>query len=120
MEKSNLWFKCSLGEVAKLKNGYAFKSEEYQNQGIPIVRISDINDGIVQIDKSKFIYQDAEFEKYTVETGDILIAMSGATTGKFGIYNATNKAYQNQRVGNLKPISELVTNKRFYIIYCTH
>ena len=77
MKKSNLWIKCSLGEVAKLKNGYAFKSEEYQNQGVPIVRISDINDGIVQVENSKFIYQDAEFEKYSVETGDILIAMSG-------------------------------------------
>ena len=119
MKKSNLWIKCTLGEVAKLKNGYAFKSEEYQNQGIPIVRISDIQDGIVQVDKSKFVYQDAEFEKYTVETGDILIAMSGATTGKFGIYNSTNKAYQNQRVGNLKPVSELGTNKRF-LYYLLH
>ncbi len=119
MGKRNQWARCTLGEIAKLKNGYAFKSQEYQNEGIPILRISDINDGIVQIENTKFIYQDVEFDKYTVKTGDILIAMSGATTGKFGIYNSTSKAYQNQRVGNLKPVSDSVVNKRF-LYYLLH
>lgn len=119
MLKNKLWVKCKLGEIAQLKNGYAFKSEEYKNEGIPIIRISDIKDGSVSIENSKLINQSLEFENYTIESGDILIAMSGATTGKFGIYNSTKKAYQNQRVGNLKPILETATDKifLFYLLY---
>lgn len=119
MLKNKLWVKCKLGEIAQLKNGYAFKSEEYKNEGIPIIRISDIKDGSVLIENSKLINQSLEFENYTIESGDILIAMSGATTGKFGIYNSTKKAYQNQRVGNLKPILETATDKifLFYLLY---
>lgn len=113
------WVSCLLGDILKLKNGYAFKSSEYQNEGIPIVRISDINDGIVDINKSKCILQNNDFENYTVDKGDILIAMSGATTGKFGIYNGDKKAYQNQRVGNLKLISDTQVNKKI-IYYLLH
>lgn len=45
--------------------------------------------------------------------------MSGATTGKFGIYESDEKAYQNQRVGNLIPHSVVNLNKRFifYLLY---
>jgi type I restriction enzyme S subunit len=113
------WVSCLLGDILKLKNGYAFKSSEYQDEGIPIVRISDINDGIVDINKSKCILQNDDFENYTVDKGDILIAMSGATTGKFGIYNGDKKAYQNQRVGNLKLLSDTQINKKI-IYYLLH
>jgi type I restriction enzyme S subunit len=41
-ELSKGWKKVSLGEVCKLKNGFAFKSTEYNSTGIPIIRISDI------------------------------------------------------------------------------
>ena len=119
MELTNRWVNCQLGDVVTLRNGYAFKSEEYQEQGVPIIRISDINDSVVEISNSKNIYQHEEFEKYTVNCGDILIAMSGATTGKFGIYKGVAKAYQNQRVGNLLLVSEANTNKKFvyYLLF---
>ena len=39
--------------------------------------------------------------------------MSGATTGKFGIYNSIRKAYQNQRVGNLKLNSKKIIDKKY-------
>ena len=119
MELTNRWVNCQLGDIVTLRNGYAFKSEEYQEHGVPIIRISDINDSVVEISNSKNIYQHEEFEKYTVNCGDILIAMSGATTGKFGIYKGIAKAYQNQRVGNLLLVSEANTNKTFiyYLLF---
>lgn len=119
MDSNSRWVKCFLGDIVSLRNGYAFKSTEYQEQGIPIVRISDINDGVVELTDSKCIYQHEEFEKFSVDSGDILIAMSGATTGKFGIYKGSVKAYQNQRVGNLKPVSETNTDKHFvyYLLF---
>lgn len=38
-------------------------------------------------------------KQFEVNDGDALIAMSGATTGKVGIYNENGVAYLNQRVG---------------------
>ena len=36
------WNRVRLGEVCKLKNGFAFKSTDYVNEGVPVLRISDI------------------------------------------------------------------------------
>jgi type I restriction enzyme S subunit len=113
------WVSCCLGDILAVKNGYAFKSTEYQGDGIPIIRISDIKDGIVGIDTAKCINPCNEFDNYAVNSGDLLIAMSGATTGKFGVYNGSKKAYQNQRVGNLKPFSDALLSKKF-IYYLLH
>ncbi|MBN2597590.1 MAG: restriction endonuclease subunit S, partial [Marinifilaceae bacterium] len=107
------WANCKLEEILKLKNGYAFKSSKYLSQGIPVIRIGDIKDWLVDETNAKCIEEDEEYDSYIVEQGDILIAMSGATTGKFGIYESNRKAYQNQRVGNLKPHSNKYLHKKY-------
>src|SRR2546423_661953 len=88
------WEVKKLGEVCKLKNGFAFKSTEYKDDGIPVIRISDIKDGIVSSGKAVRITQSDEFDNYLIENNDILVAMSGATTGKFGIFRSKEKAYR--------------------------
>jgi type I restriction enzyme S subunit len=107
------WIECTLDDLLVLKNGFAFKSSKYINDGIPVIRIGDINDWIVDETHAKCIAENKEYDNYIVENGDILIAMSGATTGKFGIYESVNKAYQNQRVGNLKPHSKNLIDKKY-------
>jgi type I restriction enzyme S subunit len=107
------WQVKKLGEVCKLKNGFAFKSTEYQKEGVPVIRISDINQGIVSGEDAIKVQAQDVYENYLVENNDILVAMSGATTGKFGIYKSTEKAYQNQRVGKFKILDEKVLNNQF-------
>lgn len=107
------WQVKKLGEVCKLKNGFAFKSTEYLKEGVPVIRISDINQGIVSGEDSIKVQAKDIYENYLVENNDILVAMSGATTGKFGIYKSTEKAYQNQRVGKFKILDENVLNNQF-------
>jgi type I restriction enzyme S subunit len=41
------WGNKKLGEICKLKNGFAFKSDDYKSKGVPVIRISDISEGIV-------------------------------------------------------------------------
>lgn len=113
------WIECELGDLLKLKNGYAFKSSQYKNTGIPVIRIGDIQDWLVDSIKAKRIEENEEYDNYTVSRGDVLIAMSGATTGKFGVYKSYEKAYQNQRVGNLIPHSDKFLDKNYiyYLLY---
>ena len=98
---TDTWEQRKLGEVAPLRGGYAFKSDEYKTEGTPIVRISNIlSDGSVG---AEFAYYDdiEDDENITLGNGDALLAMSGATTGKVSILKCNNidKYYQNQRVG---------------------
>lgn len=107
-----------LNQVCKILNGYAFKSEEYQIEGVPLLRISNFDGGDVVID-DKSIYVDQSFLKtktdFIVEKGDILIALSGATTGKYGIYNYDFPSLLNQRIGLIKSsASSKLSGKYFY------
>ena len=113
----NGWTLCRLGDVMRLKNGYAFKSKDYSSEGIPLVRISDINNGKVTLEKSEHIPDDKTNIDFIIQQGDLLIAMSGATTGKTGIYNGSQPCLQNQRVGNFKIISEDTVNKKYRNYY---
>lgn len=112
----------SVKDLFTVDNGYAFKSEEFGKGNIPVIRISDIGvDGIVKSDNSVTVEEAPRYLKFIVKPKDILIAMSGATTGKSGVYEDRALAYLNQRVGRVVPriesfrssIYHLLNNKNF-------
>ncbi len=99
MEKT----KSSLGSVAEIFGGYAFSSSQYTEGEIPLIRISNIkNNGVVELDYSCSIEEDLRLKQFLIKKDDILIALSGATTGKFGKFETDQKAYLNQRVGLIR------------------
>lgn len=104
-----------LGNICYIRNGFAFKSEHFNDKGVPIIRISDINNRYVSIDKAVKINYESFFDNFKIEKGDILIAMSGATTGKYGVYISEVIAYQNQRVGCFKIKDEKTLNKEYLL-----
>ena len=111
------WVWTKLGQVCFFKSGYAFKSDLYKDSGVPILRISNIING--EIDFSDCVHYDAsnEYRAFIVENGDLLIAMSGATTGKNGVYKHDYPAYLNQRVGNIRVVDVNVLDTRFRDFY---
>ncbi len=96
------WIEKKLGEVADFQNGYSYNSSTFADEGDYVIRISDIKDGTISL-KSAVRSTTKVSDVFKVVKGDILIAMSGATTGKIGEYRNDNVAYINQRVGNIKP-----------------
>ena len=90
-----------MGEVCNFENGFAFSSDNYCSQGVPLIRISNIQNSKIDLKDVVFVDKIVD-EKFIVEKGDLLIAMSGATTGKMGNYTFEEKAYLNQRVGNIR------------------
>ena len=108
--------KVKLGDICEVRGGYAFKSIDFQKQGIPVIRISNISDNSVLLDdKTVFVDSVSQdmLQKYSIHKGDILVALSGATTGKFGIYEEDTEALLNQRVAKLIP-SNLINNLYLY------
>ncbi len=109
------WVETELGNYAMLKNGYAFKSNDFQAEGLPVVKISNIKDFKIEIENSICVDESKLKTDFIIAKGDILIAMSGATTGKYGVFEQDVIALQNQRVGNLKPVVESFSNRRFLL-----
>lgn len=101
------WNRKKLHSIAPLRGGFAFKSEKFQNTGIPIVRISNIKfDGTVggEFEYYSKIISD---EKFVLRGRSILLAMSGATTGKIAMLDSEGEYYQNQRVGYFQNTGEV-------------
>jgi type I restriction enzyme S subunit len=112
------WEVKTLDEVCGFQNGFAFKSSKFREEGIPILRISNIQDD--EIDTRKIVYTDPNdyrenLDRYRVCKNDLLIAMSGATTGKIGFNTSDTTFLLNQRVGKFEPGSSL--RKRFLYFY---
>jgi type I restriction enzyme S subunit len=98
------WEWVRLGDIIEFFNGYAFKSNEYQLSGVGIIRIGDIQKGEIVTDNLKFVdmsYLVSIDKNLQVNPNELLIAMSGATTGKLGFNKTTQTFLLNQRVGKL-------------------
>lgn len=119
VENDKGWKVKKLGEVCDIINGFAFKSPLFVKDGDLILRISNIQDGYVDIEDvahfNKVDYPKVDFERYAVHPNDIVVALSGATTGKLGINKTGKKLYLNQRVAICREKDEVL--HRTYLLY---
>ena len=97
------WKWVRLGNVSRINGGYSFKSTEYTEKGIRVIRISDFNEnGFVN---SKIVrYKDSDAIKpYHLEEKNILMALTGGTVGKsFFVSSLDETMAVNQRVATIK------------------
>lgn len=96
-----------LSDHIKIVGGYAFKTSNYKTHGIPIIRISDFNNEIIDNVNVVFYDESEDLKRYELKENDIIIALTGGTIAKLAIVqNGLGKLYLNQRVGKfevLKP-----------------
>lgn len=105
------WEHLHLKDIISLNGGYAFKSELFKDEGIPIIRISNISqDNSVILNDLVYYDKIKNDHDFIIKKGELIIAMSGATTGKVAVYDSEHISYINQRVGLFKQIS----NKLYY------
>lgn len=96
-----------LGDVAKVRSGFAFKSSDMGDRGCPVIKIKnikppDVDVADVQRVPLSVITGNPRIEKFRLMKGDVLIAMTGATVGKVGrMPEVTEDHYLNQRVGKV-------------------
>lgn len=112
--------KVQIADVCRIGNGYAFKSPEYRDNGIPLLRISNIANERVTFDKGT-IYLDENclvtHKDFVVNKGDVLIALSGATTGKYGIYELEGPCLLNQRIGIIRSGNSKSLDSKYFYFY---
>lgn len=113
------WVECKFGDVIQIKNGYAFKTKDFNKTGgVPVIKQTQLAGE--KVDLSKCVYVDKSFLKsksnFILKKGDVLLAMSGSL-GKYCVYDLDEPALQNQRTGKIEPISIKHLNKRYYWHY---
>ena len=96
-----------LGTVAKVRSGYAFKSEDMGAVGLPVIKIKNVVPPTVDITDCERVPEEVissipRVERFELKEGDTLVAMTGATVGKVGKFPRTHERhFLNQRVGKV-------------------
>ena len=74
------WPRKPLGQVAEVVSGYAFKSGDFGDRGVPVIKIKNIRVGTVDVSEADRV--DHKFltlpDRYHVSAGDILISLTGS------------------------------------------
>ena len=97
------WKVGTIGEYCSIRSGYAFKSSWWQETGTKVIKIKNITDNkTLDMSDCSYVSSDKTYKAidFQASPGDLIIAMTGATIGKFCIIPFHNdKIYINQRVG---------------------
>ena len=102
-EIPNGWTVKTVGTYANCKSGYAINSSDFKAKGIPVIKIGNIQeDYTLNMNGCQYIDNNANKQFYAYQN-DVVIAMTGATIGKFAIVPYSEKGYfVNQRVGKFE------------------
>jgi len=109
----------SIGEVCEIINGYAFKSENYTNSGIRIIRITNVQKGFIE-DNLPIFYPDdtTDVRQYMLRTNDLLVSLTGNVGRVALLEEKFLPAVLNQRVAciRLKSQNELMLSYLFHYL----
>jgi type I restriction enzyme S subunit len=129
MNKMSKWNHVISSDVFDLINGYAFKSKNFKESPaeglLPIIKIKNVANGDVNLDKVVYHKIDESLGKYVLNNGDVLIAMTGnhpqaltQVVGDVSRYKLLEKSYLNQRVGKIIAINGNSLDFIYYFMKC--
>jgi type I restriction enzyme M protein len=102
------WPIVELADICDIKNGYAFASGDMGNEvpgSLPVLKIGNIRpDGSIDSDCQHHLFNE-KLSSFLLKSGDIVIAMTGATVGK--VASIPSGSYLlNQRVAKISSRTE--------------
>ncbi|REE25016.1 type I restriction enzyme S subunit [Winogradskyella pacifica] len=103
------WVEVTFGEVAKYQNGKAFKSSEWEEEGLPIIRIQNLSKKSARFNRTTVKHED----KYFIEDGDLLFAWSATLLAHF--WNRGD-AWLNQHIFRVDNYDSVINKKYLYFL----
>ena len=104
------WKKVKLGDYIDILSGYAFKSKDFSDSGIPVIKIKNVCPPNISLDDLSYVPEPIAFQnhRYILHKGDVLIAMTGShinqiasVVGRVGRVRYDDVTVLNQRVGKI-------------------
>ncbi len=112
-------------------SGYAFKTNDWKTEGIPVIKIGNISNGSDVIIDETTQYVDESFllslnKKFVVDNGDILISLTGShinqpnsMVGRTCRNFSGNVYLLNQRAGKVIPFANTDKQYLYYLLSTT-
>ncbi len=119
---------CRLGTVASVQGGFAFKSGDFKETGVPVLKIKNVRQREVDTSEPSYVDQSVakETARYYCKTGDLLISMTGSgpqapnsVVGRVARFTGQSDKYLiNQRVGRFvnRAPNKLDQRYLFYVL----
>jgi type I restriction enzyme S subunit len=115
------WDITQLGNCLRVVGGYAFKSTHFSSEGIPVIKIGNINSGVFHDNGISFWEHDIKLNKYLIHPKDVVISLTG-TVGKDDYANVCilpdkyPKYYLNQRNAKLELYENINVDYLLYLL----
>ncbi len=117
-EIPNNWKWVQLSDVSIIQEGAGIRKYQYTKEGIQLLCVTNILDGLVDLSKKVLYVSDKEYkEKYqhlTPQRGDIVTACSGGSWGKIAIFDCKDLVMLNTSTLRLRFFNDLANNKYLY------
>ena len=113
------WKVTTLGGCIGFRSGFSFKSQDWQESGVPVVKIGSVKPGIIDLSQVSYVSEEIAqlAARYRLNTGDMLIGMTGYV-GEVGLVPPSNNPpLLNQRVGKFVMPKAGTESLAFW--YCT-
>ena len=113
------WKVTTLGACIGFRSGFSFKSQDWQESGVPVVKIGSVKPGIIDLTQVSYVSEEIaqQAARYRLSTGDMLIGMTGYV-GEVGLVPPSdNPPLLNQRVG--KFVMQKPGTESLAFWYCT-
>ena len=104
------WKKVKLGDYINVLSGFAYKSKDFSDSGIPVIKIKNVCPPYISLEDLSFVPNSIAFQnpRYILKKGDVLIAMTGShinqiasVVGRVGRVRYDDITVLNQRVGKI-------------------
>ena len=116
-----------LGDYINILSGFAFKTKDFVDKGIPIIKIKNISPPCVTLDDLTYVSNEVaeKQKKFILSYDDVLIAMTGShinqwasVVGRVARVKYSDKTLLNQRVGKItiKDNAEADINYIYYYL----
>lgn len=112
------WQIKKIKEVVEIQNGFAFKSSDYTNSGFFVMRITNVQDGLIKLNNPKYIKKiNNSLDNFILNENDILMSLTG-NVGRVGIIKKEHlPAVLNQRVARIKILDEKKLDHTFLFYF---
>jgi type I restriction enzyme S subunit len=123
MPRKQEWVQTKLGSVATFTNGGAWNASEYVDSGIPVVRVTDCQNGTVDVSACKYLSEAAyaKYRKHVITEGDLIVATVGSHPTQPGsvvgrpvvVPREAGGALLNQNAVCIRPLENSMLDKHF-------
>jgi len=121
------WREIEIGKYAKVQGGFAFKGIDFKVTGIPVVKIKNVKERVIDLDDCGFVDEVVAIQtaNYSIKSGNVLISMTGSgasapnsLVGRVARHNGHDDEFLiNQRVGRFLIKDKARLDERFLYYY---